>query len=566
MPVPCHLLLAVALLGSLCAHAEEAAKPDTAVRIVALGDSITKGARPARGSYPAVTAGQTFSALLQQRLRDARINAEVINAGIGGNRTDQGMARLEKDVLSQSPQIVLVMFGTNDSCYDPDQSQPRISADEYEANLRQIVSRLQSAGVKPVLMTAPILGTQWDPKRNIVYEQQGRNGPLGEFMQRCRDVAQSTKTPLIDHFANWSAWPVAKVDALLPDGCHPNADGHAALADAITPVLLAMLADVPAIEFKKIRGPAPGGAVLGNGDVGRFDAKWTTCPSVIFDGKQYRMWYSAYFSSREGVGGIGLARSDDGINWTRENGGQPVFTRGPEGGFDSQQAFSPEVHFDGKVYRMWYTGQSEREHDSGIVTYQIGLATSEDGIHWTRGNEGKPVLEYGPAGAPDDVQAATPSIIREKDGWRMWYAAWSPTTNHTICTAKSEDGIHWTREAEGKPVEGLKPSIAYGHSVTKVGDRFYMLYQALSATRNLYGAVSDDGRQWTMLNGGEPVISTSAEKSDFDADIVGHPYLLPVNGKLRAWYIGFNRQAGGGVKNWNLRIGLAEANLPAVSP
>jgi sucrose-6-phosphate hydrolase SacC (GH32 family) len=277
------------------------------------------------------------------------------------------------------------------------------------------------------------------------------------------------------------------------------------------------------------------------------------------------MWYSSYFNGNNGLGGIGLAESKDGVSWRREHNGKPVLPLGPDGAFDDGQVFGPSVLHDGKQYLMWYTGDAGIKHKSGIFYYQIGLATSPDGVTWTRANGGEPVLGNGPEGSVDEIQSATPCVLREGDGYRMWYAAWAPIPNHTICVARSADGVTWTRENDGKPVEGLHPSIAYGHSVARVGDRYVMLYMALSATRSLYGATSTDGRRWTMLNDGKPVLTTGSG-SDFDANIVGHPDLLVEGDTLRAWYTGYQTKPGA-VTNWDLRIGLAEAPLaPTTAP
>ncbi len=77
-------------------------------RIVCFGDSITFGEDlPYQQSYPAVLAS-----LLQEQYPD--LDAEVINAGIGGHTSVQGLARLERDVLWYKPHVVVVSFGIND--------------------------------------------------------------------------------------------------------------------------------------------------------------------------------------------------------------------------------------------------------------------------------------------------------------------------------------------------------------------------------------------------------------------------------------------------------------------
>jgi lysophospholipase L1-like esterase len=77
-------------------------------RIVCFGDSITFGEDlPFHQSYPAVLAS-----LLRERYPD--LDVEVINAGIGGHTSVQGMARLERDVLWYKPHLVILGFGIND--------------------------------------------------------------------------------------------------------------------------------------------------------------------------------------------------------------------------------------------------------------------------------------------------------------------------------------------------------------------------------------------------------------------------------------------------------------------
>jgi predicted GH43/DUF377 family glycosyl hydrolase len=314
------------------------------------------------------------------------------------------------------------------------------------------------------------------------------------------------------------------------------------------------------MKFKKLPGNEPGRAVFDVGSAGRFDHEWVTCPSVVFDGQTYRMWYSSYYDYRESLGGgIGLATSRDGLHWTRANGGKPVLVPGAVGTWDDGQVMGPEVLFDGEIYRMWYTGQPRQRHASGLGYYRIFLATSHNGVEWTRANEGRPLLELGPSGAADSVQAATPSILRDEDGYRMWYAAWAPESCHVICSARSLDGVQWQRENGGRPVDGLKPGAAYGPAVARLGKRFVMLFMATDGKPELYGAWSSDGRQWTMIEDGQPVV-VRGKSDDFDSAVVGHPFLLRQDQRLLIWYTGYRNEPQGKFPWW-LRIGAAEARL-----
>lgn len=223
-------------------HEAHAGNCTTAVRdpetlhIVTLGDSITKGVRTG------VLPEQTFSAILEAQLHSQQIAAKVTNTGIGGERTDQALKRLDADILSLKPDIVIVMYGTNDSYVDQGATDSRISADEFETNLRQIVAKLRENQVSVVIMTEPAWGTAAGV--NGVGEHP--NLRLEKYMARTRGVAKSEKVPLVDHYDLWTTrLPEGTTPGdLTTDQCHPNPRGHQFMAEQILPVLLE--------QFKKV--------------------------------------------------------------------------------------------------------------------------------------------------------------------------------------------------------------------------------------------------------------------------------------------------------------------------
>ena len=202
-------------------------------RIVVLGDSITKGVRSG------VTAEETFASLLQSDLRAAGQDVDVINHGIGGERTDQALARLSRDIQSLEPTLVTVMYGTNDSYVDKGQKESRLTKDVYVANLQKIVSELHRTGIQVVLMTEPRWGDNAAP--NGVGENP--NLRLEPFVEGCRQVAREQNVPLVDHFQIWSKANAEGTDIgeWTTDQCHPNPPGHKVLAETMLPVILPML-------------------------------------------------------------------------------------------------------------------------------------------------------------------------------------------------------------------------------------------------------------------------------------------------------------------------------------
>src|SRR4051812_34120021 len=121
------------------------AKPGPAAaarpRIAVLGDSLTAGLGIAKAaSYPS---------LLQQRLDEAGLNFEVVNAGVSGDTSAGGLARLDW-ALDGDVRILIVALGGNDGLRG-------LPADELQRNLAAIIERGQARGLTVILagMEAP---------------------------------------------------------------------------------------------------------------------------------------------------------------------------------------------------------------------------------------------------------------------------------------------------------------------------------------------------------------------------------------------------------------------------
>lgn len=219
---------AALLFVNTTSNAEQQEEDSPAVRIIVLGDSITKGVRTG------VTADQIYAHLVEQEWTGNDQAVEVLNEGIGGERTDQSLKRLQKSVIARKPDIVTVMYGTNDSYVDLGKTNSRLTVEQYQTNLTTIVRQLQEADIQVVLMTEP----RWGSKaRNGIGESP--NVQLAKFVQACRDVAKETQVPLVDHYAIWKQAEEegANLSEWTTDECHPNPAGHEQLAQGMLPVL-----------------------------------------------------------------------------------------------------------------------------------------------------------------------------------------------------------------------------------------------------------------------------------------------------------------------------------------
>lgn len=201
------------------------------IRVVTLGDSITKGVRSG------VAEDQTFAAELQRQLRAGNYpDAEVINVGIGGEMAGQGLKRLEREVVAKKPHLVTIMYGHNDSYIDVGKTTVRVTVPRFRADMSQLVERLREAGITPILMTPPAYA-----------EKSGPNGAgehcnikLSRYAEVVRQVAETLQVPLVDHYSAWEAVSKAGTDLneWTTDGYHPNSKGHVDLAGRILPTIV----------------------------------------------------------------------------------------------------------------------------------------------------------------------------------------------------------------------------------------------------------------------------------------------------------------------------------------
>ncbi len=212
----------------------------------------------------------------------------------------------------------------------------------------------------------------------------------------------------------------------------------------------------------------PANPVLSVGTGAAWDEVGIYPSSVVYENGTFRMWYWGYSSG--GPNQIGMATSTDGITWVKDIS-NPVFSPSASG-WDDTGVFSPSVLKVGSKYWMWYSGFA-------ATTYAIGLATSLDGITWTR-SPSNPCLENGLAGEWDSFRVHTPEVIDRDGKFDMWYIG-SDGLNSRIGMAYSTDGTVWTRE-ESNPIlepQGSDWESGYLSSPSVVpGSSYDMIYYA----------------------------------------------------------------------------------------
>lgn len=200
-----------------------AASADKGPLVVFLGDSLTAGfGLPGDQAYPAV---------LDRRLDAEGTPVRVLNAGVSGDTTAGGLARLDW-LLKQKPDVLVVGLGGNDGLRGLDLA-------ESEKNLREIVRRAQATGARVLL-----LGMMIPPNYGPDYTEQFR----GMYPK----IAEELDVPLVP-FLLEGVGGVA--DLNQTDGIHPTAKGQEMVAATVEPYLKGILgAPEVAVRPREVAG------------------------------------------------------------------------------------------------------------------------------------------------------------------------------------------------------------------------------------------------------------------------------------------------------------------------
>lgn len=198
------------------------------VIIVAFGDSITQAAEQEyENRWPEI-----LKRALQARFQT--LDIKMFNAGIGGNTSREGLARIEQDVLRHSPHFVTVEFG-NDATHEPER---HVDLDTFAGNLSRIRTNLaEHCGAELVLLTFPPVIDAWHVfYNNDFYRQQGGQDAYQErYRERTRQFARDERVALLDiDKALRNAIALRNPEEyILKDGVHLTAQGNHLVAQAV---------------------------------------------------------------------------------------------------------------------------------------------------------------------------------------------------------------------------------------------------------------------------------------------------------------------------------------------
>lgn len=204
--------LILALLGAMPSTAAAQAPGPV---VVAMGDSLMAGYE--------MEAEASFPAQLEARLRADNINVRIINAGVSGDTSAGGLARLDWALSGANngyPDLVIVEFGANDALRG---IEPIVT----RGNLDELLAKLQGRNIEVLLLgmrAPPNMGSEFEAEFNAIYP----------------DLAAIYGVALYPFFLDGVA---LDPDLKLADGMHPNRAGVAVMVENILPMVKDLLAN-----------------------------------------------------------------------------------------------------------------------------------------------------------------------------------------------------------------------------------------------------------------------------------------------------------------------------------
>ncbi|WP_411036473.1 arylesterase [Shinella sp. BYT-45] len=202
-------LAITALLSSGIARAEP-------VKLVGFGDSLMAGYQ--------LPASDAFPVKLEAALRAKGHEVEIANAGVSGDTTSGGLARLDWSIPEGTEGVILEL-GANDALRG-------IAPEQTEKNLDAMVARLKERGIAVLLagmLAPPNMGPEYAERFNGIYKR----------------LAEKHGVPLYPFFLDGV---VTKANLQLDDGMHPNTEGVDVMVRSILPAAESFLAAIKSGE------------------------------------------------------------------------------------------------------------------------------------------------------------------------------------------------------------------------------------------------------------------------------------------------------------------------------
>lgn len=188
--------------------------------IAFLGDSVTHGCFELYVKNDRIEAGVRTKDSYSEKVKAIfgklypTVPLNIINAGLSGDTAENGLKRLERDVLSYRPDTVVVCYGLNDAMFGRD------GAETYINSLKRIFGQIKSAGAEIIFLTPNVRSDNLsilfeeeklnDCAKNVIKNE--REGWLTEYLNTARELCKSENIVICDCNHIWNMFRSNDVD------------------------------------------------------------------------------------------------------------------------------------------------------------------------------------------------------------------------------------------------------------------------------------------------------------------------------------------------------------------
>ena len=205
------------------------------ITIVAFGDSVTHGAV----AHNEIDYETVYWNRLKKKINNLRnyVPVNVINAGIGGITAKDSLKRMDKQVLSHNPDLIIVCFGLNDV---------NGTLEDYLNSLEEIFDKAQKSGAEVIFMTPNMLNTSvLDDTAEEHYEyaiktaRMQNEGRMDLYMESAVRLATKMGVKVCDCYKKWKKLSETQdVTYLLANRInHPTKEMHELFAESLFEII-----------------------------------------------------------------------------------------------------------------------------------------------------------------------------------------------------------------------------------------------------------------------------------------------------------------------------------------
>jgi len=276
------------------------------------------------------------------------------------------------------------------------------------------------------------------------------------------------------------------------------------------------------VPFFTVYGDKP---IVTKGQPGTWDDRFTDPGAVIYHNGMFHMFRNG-FRGFPAESEVGYVTSTDGYTWTKQENDEPVLKTSDVSYAKIAMYASSVIHEDNCWALFFYTWDSNSYPSASV----IGRATECIGgpamAQWFVDTE--PILRPGVDGAWDSKQVLAPHVLKNEDGYIMYYSGVDASGVQMIGMATSKDEVHWTKYNDpattDKPYADSDPVFQPGEKGTwdatwvhqprvfQTANGWVMIYRGVSDSRGanmkLGLATSVDGIHWERY-AGNPIFGPS---------------------------------------------------------